>query len=496
MSNINDAMIARMQSLMTYGTQQETKQFKSDILEHVNKGSDGKTYGIIREGTKYVIKVMNDGSKPVIAENFDYIGGFSQKGKYSYDSYGMAIKQFDLKMLSLKEAYNPNKGMIIESLDPNRKEYLFLEGVDEMKKEIARQRQIMMNAQIIQEGKNSGPKRECGECGNAKDKGLPFGGKDSKEKNVEADEEPYNKDGEPKKMNEAEALAWNDNKDYMDKSHGTEIGDGTPFNKCPKSQKDCEAKEGTVVESVEEPAPNEVNNWDKGLPKQEGTGKVETSDGKPFDKKVNESMFEDDDLSTEDPIDDMNQQDASTELDNVEDDVEDTIEDEDSSIESMMREILDKLNDITSKIDANQYSDEPLYDDDEGDDNAIEGNEGEADNLPSDRDSLDDGEDDDEFDVYESRDYKKLMEDRTTLNDFGKHPAYQKEPFTYPNPNHNEKEGYHDWNDESVKGKKPYGEKIGDGTPFNQDPEAINNAIAEGVAKALKELLSSKKKNK
>jgi hypothetical protein len=36
-------------------------------------------------------------------------------------------------------------------------------------------------------------------------------------------------------------------------------------------------------------------------------------------------------------------------------------------------------------------------------------------------------------------------------------------------------------NDDSVRNDNPYGEKIGDGAPFEIDPEAIDNAIAEAI---------------
>ncbi len=46
--------------------------------------------------------------------------------------------------------------------------------------------------------------------------------------------------------------------------------------------------------------------------------------------------------------------------------------------------------------------------------------------------------------------------------------------------------GYYDMNDETVKNDSPYGEKIGDGAPFDIDPKAIDNAIAESIKRILK----------
>ena len=65
------------------------------------------------------------------------------------------------------------------------------------------------------------------------------------------------------------------------------------------------------------------------------------------------------------------------------------------------------------------------------------------------------------------------------LDDFGKHPAYQKKVMELPPKDLQEFPDYYDMNDDSVRNDTPYGEKIGDGAPFEIDPEAIDNAIAE-----------------
>lgn len=487
-----DNELSRMRSLMNYGNSNESSRIISNIVEHTNKGADGKTYGIIREGTHFVIKYMKDSKKPMVAENFDYIGGFSNKKENTYDSYAMALKQFDLKMMSLKEAFSPEKSVIVESLDPNRKEYLKIEATDKMKKEIARQRQIMLNAQIISEGKNSSPCRGDGTCGDAKKHGSPFGVKDNTKQYIEADEEPYNKEGEPKKVNEDEVLAWNENPDYLDTSHGTEIGDGAPFDKCPKSETKSKMKNGVVEEGLKEPAPNEVNDWDKGLPNEAGTGDVKTEDGAPFTEKVNESIFDDDDTETSDIEGDEITVDTDSDIDsNMDadtDDIESDVEEGDEEINSLLHQILDKLNSLEGQINNQEFNDDSLYDDEEN---------GEAEDLPQeDGTEVNDdfSNDDEEFDnnqFHESKKKEKVMsEESQELDYFGKHPAYQKEPFSYPNPNHKEKEGYHDWNDDSVEGAKPYGQSIGDGQPFNVDIEAIDNSIQESIKKALKESLT------
>jgi hypothetical protein len=43
-------------------------------------------------------------------------------------------------------------------------------------------------------------------------------------------------------------------------------------------------------------------------------------------------------------------------------------------------------------------------------------------------------------------------------------------------------------NDDSVRNDTPYGEKIGDGAPFDIDPQSIDNAIAEAINRLKKNI--------
>ena len=63
------------------------------------------------------------------------------------------------------------------------------------------------------------------------------------------------------------------------------------------------------------------------------------------------------------------------------------------------------------------------------------------------------------------------------LNVFGKHPAYRKAPMTTPPNTEVAKNGAKDWNDESAKGEKPFGEKIGSSAPFDKVIDTLTNAI-------------------
>ena len=104
-NNVNqNETLARMKALMGYGLKTENKQAYSSV-EYQKTGADGKIYGIVREGANYYIKVAPN-KQNLLKEDFGYIGGFRNRKDYQYDSYANAQKQFDLKMMSLKEAAN------------------------------------------------------------------------------------------------------------------------------------------------------------------------------------------------------------------------------------------------------------------------------------------------------------------------------------------------------------------------------------------------------
>ena len=98
--------------------------------------------------------------------------------------------------------------------------------------------------------------------------------------------------------------------------------------------------------------------------------------------------------------------------------------------------------------------------------------------------------DDDEDDVDECKmSGKNIQEETTVLHDFGKHPGYRKKPMTLPSNNDNEKDGYRDWNDDSVKQDAPFGQKIGSSSPFDDKVKVITDA----VMKQIKEMYKKKR---
>jgi hypothetical protein len=521
MNNVKD-QISRMKAMMNYGLQTENKNNYSSV-EYQREAADGKMYGIVREGTKFYIKSAPKKSN-LIKEDFEYIGGFRNRKDNEYSSYANALKQFDLKMMTIKESHNKN-GMITESWNPDKQEYLALESTEKMRKEIARQRQIMNNASLISEHKSYKPTlmEEKPKGPNTDMKNDPFqeksGNKDadnSQNTNVSKTKGDGNERAKGKKgdegytkvkidnsvasqspkggrmVKEEEVLGWNDNADYMDKSHGTEIGDSAPFDE--KEYSETEADNGTVVEEGHGKAMYQQGD-NQNSPKP-GVGEI--GDDAPFDKTVKEDTEKDEEEAGDETLeeaiagfedefsdDEGDTEEFGAEFDTQEDgpfgedDFSQFDDETNDDVESRISAIEDILNRIAEKMGVEGISSEESFTDDSLYDNGEE--------EITDTETIEEPIED--CNVYESRRRKiAMLEDR--LDDFGKHPAYQKKVMELPPANQKEKEGYYDMNDDSVKSEEPFGKEIGDSAPFDIDPKEIKDAIAE----SLKKLFNSKKK--
>ena len=563
--NTND-QLNRMKSLMNYGLQTESKQAPYSTVEYKKVGADGKVYGIVREGTNYYIKSAPN-KQNLVKEDFDYIGGFVNRKEHQYGNFALAQKQFDLKMMSLKEAAN-NPKFNVESWDLNKKELIVTEASDKMKGEILRERQIMKNAMSIMEGKNECkdmPGFKCPKDGEKADKNKPFtedGGIENPD-NIEGSEKPV--------VKEEEVLGWNRNKDYMDKSHGTEIGDSAPFDGPEARNIDDQDKKvtnsGEMKNGVVENHGVSMHDTDDQNKPAVGVGEGPSDDNnKPFDdekgKQIDEAIDgldgelddveggEDPELDDVDggedpemgePVDtddlgddeglgdeelgdeDLDDEDFGDEDLEGDDVVEDDLEERISAMEDLLSQIADKLG-IEQDVDADAYEDDDLFGDEGEEDFSDEDLGGEEDfgdeggeepdfggeDLGGEGEVEDEYEDDDEYpmesrrrngvQIFETRAFKNAMRKQimneegmtpftdngrvpsgnmNKLDDFGKHPAYQKVVMDLPPKDMKEFPGNYDMNDDSVRNDNPYGEKIGDGAPFDIDPESIDNAIAE-----------------
>jgi hypothetical protein len=100
----------RMKELM--GSSLLNEDVKNSVVELTKLGPDGKVYGIVREGHNYFIKVTNKKSN-ILTEDFNYIGGLMNKTSEVYQSYAKALKQLNLKFISLNETYGKTRNFNI-----------------------------------------------------------------------------------------------------------------------------------------------------------------------------------------------------------------------------------------------------------------------------------------------------------------------------------------------------------------------------------------------
>lgn len=317
--------LSRMKSLMTYRMVTESEN-KKGSFEYHRLASDGKAYGIFKECTKYYIKTA-PGDKETIAEAYDYIGGWNNRKDYEYDSFANAQKQFDLKMMSINEACGVKANAV--TLDPSKKEEFIIEGTDEMKRELARQRQLMKNVNtIINEGSYIGvgdPERVSGS--NDADKPFTEKGEAKLDKDMpkssgkpESESEPYGDGKAPEKgkdVKSSDVLSKGEAVAAQHPSGGkvTRVDEGCEGGECscaPNGAKDWGTEgigkgngdpksNGWEMEGQEyvNEEVNDAKDWDAGLPSGAGTGEANTDhNNDPFKETVNES--EEDEYEVED----------------------------------------------------------------------------------------------------------------------------------------------------------------------------------------------------
>ena len=519
-----DAQLSRMKALMSYGIN-ESKQPEYSSVEYHKVAADGKLYGIIREGAKYYIKVAKDAKAKIVAENFDYIGGFRNRKDNVFESFASAQRYFGEKMIALNEnADNAQKRVIAEAWNLDEKKEVIAEGTRKMQAEIARQRQIMMNAQNINEGKKQCcdmPGCECAKeekaeeikkCPSAPFVNVPAENTDNEKGNI--------KGGKKKPVKESSEipLSSRKNPDYMDMSKGTKIGNSAPFGVSVEDTKDAVADDkGGESEKpeVETPVNEGESMHDADNQNTPKVGTSEKGDTAPFDRKVTvteslddlddelEDDVDGDELDTDFDVEDVDDEDMAFDEDEVDgEDLEDADFDGEDELDGPVDgdEITDEVgcDDVAARIDSLEAKLDSIlavinnmkYDDDEAlyDDDSKDGME--------DGDDFDDEddfstEDDEEEEVVESKSYRKMkkVNEENRLDVFGKHPAYQKKVMTLPSNEHPEKEGYYDMNDDSVKSTAPYGTQKGKTAPFDNNVEAVENAITEAVMKILKKKL-------
>lgn len=388
--------MARMKGLMTYGLVTETKKIP---VEYSIDGPDGKTYAIVREGTKYHIKNAPKGSA-LVTESFDYIGGFMNRKQNEYHSYNEALKHLELKMRSLNEAYGVKT--TVETLNPDKKGEVIVEMTDAMKSSLARYRQIMNNtSSILKEnstiGMNNTGVPEAPKTTSFSAKlGEPFTDKAEAtlDKDFKATASDPEKQGEP----------FGDNEKAEQYTDAKYVPAGSVANQKPTGGKVVRVNEGNCVkEECFEVTIEPCDDLACGLPSDPGVGEVGPSD--PFGMNVNEDTevpggfdavaenegeedIDLDDLDTdvedveaeEDPLADEELDDDTEDFDTDElgdeEDIEDGIEGEDLDVEDdedyATEESVDELK---AEIEELRSIIEDLIEDDDDEDVDLEGDE-------------------------------------------------------------------------------------------------------------------------
>lgn len=507
---------------MNYGREMNESTEKNNI-EFSKIAADGKSYGIIRECSKYYIKVA-DADKATLAEAYDYIGGWNNKKDYEYTSYANALKNFDLKMMSINEARGVEGNAV--SLDPSKKEDYIIEGTDQMKKELARQRQIMRNAARIglyeaETHMTEDPERVSGNndedkpytekaemkldggkdmpkaSGKPESKGEPFDEKAPKiNEDCEGgscDKKDWGSEGLGKGNGDAASVKWVDgSKEVNEEINGAEdwnaglpssAGIGSPAETKKhvmdegEDEYEVEGEEDAEApvedEPVEEPAEGGEESADDF--DFSGEGEAESADDEPLDEPLEGGEEGEEDSDLEARIEDLEAEIEAikSELYGDEEGAEDELSGED--------EIgADELGGEDELSDEDELGSEESLDTDLGDEEAID--------LDEPEEGSEEDFSDDEKELYMesivNRVVNKILnEEKTVLHDFGKHPGYRKKVMSLPPTGSDNEKGMKDWNDDSVHSEEPFGKSIGDGAPYNQIVKMITDSVIEGLKK-------------
>lgn len=549
-----EATLARMKELYTYGRElNEDKTPTNYTIEYKAQAADGNTYGIIRECSKYYIKKARKG-KEGLAEAYDYLGGFNNKKNYEYSSYAKALKNFELKMASINEAVEgeviistldpfKKEDFLVEATDAMKAE------IARQKQIMFNAAQIMnestdfsvsrVNNTVMYNGEN--PEAETGKKGDeeyTETKAEPEY-KGSKTVGVDKKAEPF-KENTPSCADQL--------KENNDNECGIMEGDACP--KCGKNPCTCEEgcenecgimegdscdgacecssegdsciKDGKPCGSGEDPKNigwdiegqkkvNESEDDDNYESDDDENGNVDIEDAEDPDLGLDADETDDAEAETDDEApelssdegdyDDFEEDDDEIDLDDLGDMDDSDLSDLDSELNADDEDEID-MDDSEDEDDVDMsfddeidLSDEDFEDEDENSDIEPEdfGDEDDTETFGDEDDDLEDSYDNELDDltnkiVQEVR-QKLIKEDE--LHVFGKHPGYRKKPMELPTTGEDKNQWGEDWNDESVHSEAPFGEKIGDGTPF----EKMVDSVVKNVMTKMNESLNKKKVN-
>ena len=542
-----EEQVAKMQHLIKYGVNEDASKASKPIVEFQKKAANGKTYGIIRESTKYYIMEAPEKNTQVLAEDFSYIGGFNNRKQNEYPSYVKASNALDLKLMAINEAVSNNDKVVIS--EPIVKGEWTDKLTESMREDINRFKEITSNvSKILHEDKGFGsiptehtlPETPISHPSDEK-KNAPYVDKTQYDgdKDIESEDSdhkkkaPYTDNGEvsDEEMRSDKKPVINTKPVYSEKEK--HMPKDALANRMTKTIKPVRYDEGKtprlkVTESqllkLNESISAGVNSRAREyLTRNVGVSYEEAQDiiqelrmdipalqsaGVEFLLGI-VRMYSDGELD-----DNMTRNKVNRTLQTASE--AGRINELDSDLNGMSaREFISEYGNGMNESKHQDYSDYPFpellegrrkankiecnkdgcrkVDDDDETEYEIEiGDDDDDDDEPK-KDmpynnkglrGLENWEktwnrfdDDDDGYYYESR-RRRMKEDR--LYDFGKHPSYQKEPMTTPSGRGDVVNG-REWDDESVKGDKPYGTSKGKSDPFDELVDTMAESILATV---------------
>jgi len=394
----------------------------------INHGSeDASLKSNVSETVEYKVSgpdgktygVVREKQKHFIKESkdgiaFDYIGGIGNKSENEYSSYNSAYRNLELKIREMNTANNTGK--IFETFKPAVQAEYIIEATQDMRTELDRFRQITNGAQSIM-----------------KENSTEFINKPTFK-----DPESFGTASDPKKQGAPFEKAPGEYKGDIDpvSSKKNPKNAGEPFEGEVKSQEEKFDIEKTTKAPKDAGAPFTTDAKDV-LGNSVATQKPKG--GKVF--KVTESQMEE--------------------------------------VRRIIRESY-----FNEEENLDEAYGQPDYDAMGGDDDLGTKGWGKDEKVEEsygqpDYDAM--AGDDDDFGTkgWNNDEKQKMVKEITeaVLNAFGQHPTYQKPAFTTPANTDALLPGTTEWDDESVKGDKPYGSQIGDSAPFT---DAVKQKVGEG----------------
>lgn len=474
-------------------------------VEYYKMGADDKIYGIIKEGTKYCIKVTEPG-KEKISESYQYIGGITNKSKNMFSDYNKATKHLELHLMSLNEAYGKHNST--STTDPYKSQKVFEGLTEEARKEIDRINQIYENSCKIGQCNTGDPESKGSSTGeNTTKNNEPF----SEKATASLDKDPkfngtvekatdnkevkgVEKDLESDKKKTADSGAVKDYKDAHDDLDGEGVAD-----KKPAGGKVVKVNEELGFDETAEDVPVATDitsdDFDANVePETQPSVDIagDLSDNTPVadapEGNVGDDLVGIDDNSDEEDLDTLLRE-FDEEFGSLDEPSEVS---EDSAIVGPDK-VLDGPHGTDGKDakwerveEGNGNVNKPAK---EGGEEALTGPEGSLDVQTWDK--VDKKALNEAFKLLSSEIYRNLEEEAkakksvneetTKLDAWGKHPRYQQAPFKTPaNKEVLAGTAEKDWNDDSAKGDAPYGKQIGSSAPFT---EKIADLLADEVVK-------------